>query len=232
VAPDSVVAGFLQEVNDAAPGFNLVAGDVHSLHIGLTPAEDAESERAKRSLLIDHESTQGVPGLVSVAGIKYTTAPVTAAKAVQLALRKLRRDSTTVPFEQLAAGAGDRLAPLPIDDDELAWAQRIYGTRAGECLAGSASKGRDADEVFRSRVRYGIAQEMVVRLSDALLRATDWAERGLLTQEQLAWCAGTLAAAHDWSHERTDAELAITRADLDKLRISISDPQPARRLQA
>ena len=232
VAPDSVIAGFLQEVNDAAPGFNLVANDVHSLHIGLTPAEDAESERAKRSLLIDHESTQGVPGLMSVAGIKYTTAPVTAGKTVELAFRKLRRVPKVVPFEQPATGAGDRLAPVPADDDEQAWARRIYGTRAGECLGESGSMARDADEVFRSRVRYGIAEEMVVRLSDALLRATDWAERGLLTHEQLSWCAATLAAAHDWSHERTEAELANARAELDKLHIAVLDPQPARRRQA
>jgi glycerol-3-phosphate dehydrogenase len=179
--------------------------------------------------LLDHESTQGVPGLISVAGIKYTTAPVTAAKTVELVFRKLRRDPKAVPFEQPATGAGDRLAPVPADDDEQAWARRIYGTRAAECLGDSGSMARDGGEVFRRRVRYGIDQEMVVRLSDALLRATDWAERGLLTQEQLAWCAATLAAAHDWSHERTEAELATARADLDKLHIALLEPQPARR---
>lgn len=232
VAPDSVVAGFLQEVNDAAPGFNLVAEDVHSLHIGLTPAEDAESERAKRSLLIDHESAQGVPGLMSVAGIKYTTAPVTAAKAVELACQKLRRVVQMTPFEQPASGSPRQLSAIPADDDELAWATRIYGTRAAECLSGSSTSALDSDTVFRSRVRFGIEHEMVVRLSDALLRATDWAERGLLAEEQLSWCAATLASAHGWSHERTAAEIDGARADLGKLHISVVDSSPAQRSRA
>ena len=46
-APDDVVAGFLQEVNAAAPGFELKASDVYSVHLGLTPAEDARVGEGK-----------------------------------------------------------------------------------------------------------------------------------------------------------------------------------------
>ena len=228
-APDDVVAGFLQEVNDAAPGFRVEACDVRSLHIGLTPSEDAETERAKRSLLLDHEAVHKVPGLVSVAGIKYTTAPVVAAKTVELACRKLQRDVHVPDFEQPAAGTSRQLSAIPADDDELAWAARIYGTRATECLAASGTAARDAETVFRSRVLFGIEQEMVVRLADALLRATDWAERGLLTQEQFSWCAATLASSQGWSQERTTTEITVAQGELDKLHISVLDSQPATR---
>jgi glycerol-3-phosphate dehydrogenase len=222
-APDDVIAGFLQEVNDAAPGFRLEARDVRSLHLGLTPSEDAESERAKRSLLLDHESVHQVPGLVSVAGIKYTTAPVVAAKTLELVCRKLQRDVQPPAFERPAAGAPPLLDVLPTVDDELAWARRIYGTRASECLAASGTTARDADEVFRARVNFGINHEMVVRLSDALLRATDWAERGLLTQEKFSWCAKTLAKSQGWDTERTMAETGAAQAELKKLHISVLD---------
>jgi glycerol-3-phosphate dehydrogenase len=222
-APDDIVAGFLQEVNDAAPGFGLEARDIRSLHLGLTPSEDVESERAKRSLLLDHEAAHQVPGLMSVAGIKYTTAPVVAAKTVDLVCRKLRRDVRTPIFERLAAGASPHWAPIPADGDELAWATRIYGSRATECLASTGTAARDAEAVFCSRVLFGIEQEMIVRLADALLRATDWAERGLLTQKQMSWCAETLASLHGWSHERTTAEIEFAQAELNKLHISLRD---------
>ena len=230
-APDDVVAGFLHEVNAAAPGFELKASDVYSVHLGLTPAEDTKSERAKRSLIVDHEAVHGVPGLISVAGIKYTTAPVVAAKVLDAACRRLRVSPTVPAFERPAAAAPvEDLARLVAEQDEsvgqdgheLAWARRIYGTRAAAWLNESIPAGLDpAENVFRSRVTYGASDEMIVRLADALLRATDWAERGLLTETQLTWCADTLQAAHGWTSERKQSELADARATLARLRVRL-----------
>jgi glycerol-3-phosphate dehydrogenase len=230
-APDDVVAGFLQEVSAAAPGFELQASDVYSVHLGLTPSEESESTRAKRSLLVDHEAVHGVPGLISVAGIKYTTAPVVAAKTLEVACRKLSVSPMMPAFERPAAAAAvtdlARLVAAQADSEghdgsELAWTRRVYGTRAAACLTGSIPTGLDpAEHVFRSRVAYGASDEMIVRLADALLRATDWAERGLLTETQLTWCADTLQAAHGWTSERKQSELADARAALARLRVRL-----------
>jgi hypothetical protein len=69
---------------------------------------------------------------------------------------------------------------------------------------------------------------MVMRLSDALLRATDWAERGMLSTTQLDWCAETLKDAHGWSAERTGRELQDARARLQKsgVRLIMADSRP------
>jgi glycerol-3-phosphate dehydrogenase len=250
-APDEIVAGFLQEVSDAAPGLGLAPEDVRSVHLGLTPAEDAASARAHRPHVIDHDAAHGVAGLVSVAGIKYTTAPVVAAKVVELACRKLRRAVRVPPFDEAGAGApGGRLvlpreamaaqadgagrdgagsegAGADGESDEYDWARAIYGSRAAECLVGLARGEADSEQVFRHRVQFGIAREMVIRLPDAIFRATDWAERGLLTEAQLAWCATTMAATLGWSPRRTASELAATRAMLTKLHVKVRDPAPA-----
>ena len=221
VASGDIVKEFMDEINEALPEIRLTASDVHSVHVGLTPAEEGESERAKRSLLIDHAVRQGVPGLISVAGIKYTTAPVVAARTVTLACRHLRHAAPVRPFEQASAGTPVELSTLSRDSgDERAWATRIYGQRAAECLGGTDPAAEDmSDRVFRSRVRYGIEQEMVLRLSDALLRATDWAERGQLTAAQLDWSAQALAAAHGWAPDRLNREKAHTQAAFDRLMI-------------
>ena len=232
IVADEAVAEFLQEVRDAAPRFRLEPSDVRSVHVGLTPAEDGVSERAKRSLLVDHEAAHQVPGLVTVAGIKYTTAPVVAIRTLDLACRKLGRAVMRRPLVQAAFGAPARtLMPLPDEqnearrhaDDELSWASRIYGTRADQCLASAGAAGESvADRVFRSRVRFGIAHEMVGRLSDSVLRATDLAERGLLTAAQMNWCAETLSSVFGWAPGRLAQELDDTRADLEKLRIRLA----------
>jgi glycerol-3-phosphate dehydrogenase len=230
----AIVRPFLDEIGEAMPGLDLDAEDVLSVHVGLTPAEERGWIRSKRSLLVDHETAHRVPGLVSVAGVKYTTAPVVAARTVRLAMQRLRGAGEPAPFELPARGAPADQASggaglTPADDDELAWAKRIYGTRADECLGGIEAEGPDiAAAVFRCRVRFGIRHEMVMRLSDALLRATDWAERGMLSTTQLDWCAETLKDAHGWSAERTGRELQDARARLQKsgVRLIMADSRP------
>lgn len=230
-ATDDLVAGFVQEVNDAAPGLGLAPQDVHSVHLGLTPAEDAESERAKRSLLLDHEARHGIHGLLSVAGIKYTTAPVVAAQTLELVCRKLGHGRAMPPFETPARGAPSRVMPPPAEGsngtpdcvDELGWAQHIYGRRASDCLQEAAASPLDADAVFRDRVRYGVQHEMIVRLGDALLRATDWAERGRLTAPLMNWCAEYMAAELHWSGERRRREYGDAVAALRRLHIDVMD---------
>jgi len=223
-ALDDVVAGFLEEIRDAAPGMKLDPADVRSVHAGLTPAEGEAQGRARRSLLVDHQEEHGIGGLISVAGVKFTTAPIVAEKVVGLALGKLQRTGPVKSFAQRGSAASESPDAVRADDSELAWARRIYGTRADQLLGEpSESSQQHSNEVFRCRLRFGIEQEMVVRLSDAVLRATDWAERGLLTTAQLEWSAQALAEAHGWSRDLRERELADTRAELGRLRIRLLD---------
>jgi glycerol-3-phosphate dehydrogenase len=221
---DDAVGAFLQEVREAAPGLGLEPSDVRSVHVGLTPAEDVEHERARRPLLVDHQALDDVAGLISVAGIKFTTAPAVAAKAVELAMKMLRRHASTLHFGRRGSGSPAEVAPAGYEASEAEWARRIYGARAVDCL-GERLEGDagSSDDVFRRRVAYGIENEMVVRVADAVLRATDWAERGRLTGAQLDWCVDALGTAFRWSEERSDRERAETRARLQRLKIRLGD---------
>lgn len=232
VASGDIVTEFMDEINEALPEIRLTAADVHSVHVGLTPAEEGESERAKRSLLIDHDARHRVAGLISVAGIKYTTAPVIATRTVQLACRKLQRSGLSQSFDQPAGGAPDGELPewavVACDGKvaagrELAWTRRIYGKRAPDCLGGAyGDMATTPGELLAHRVRYGIEYEMVTRLTDAVLRATDFAERGLLTVAQLESCADALQAAFDWSAERRRSEIDTAHAELRRLCVRLA----------
>jgi glycerol-3-phosphate dehydrogenase len=211
------VDAFLGEVNESLPRFQLSKSDVLYVHSGLTPAGD-EVERAKRSTVIDHARTDGVRSLITVLGIKYTTAPTVAAKVVAMVRGLLH--------EQSGSAANDFSRPLPggvgyrpqanqwqIEENawptDADWARRIYGANAPALLNMlPATSLSAADHVFRCRVLYGIDNEMVVRLRDAVFRATDLAQRGRLTADQLTWCADTMQTKFCWTAQRRQAEMS------------------------
>lgn len=83
-------AGFLDECARAFPWFELREQDVRRVHSGLVPGHGGAAGLATRTWLRDH-APDGAPGLISVQGVKYTTARGVAQRAVDLALRALGR---------------------------------------------------------------------------------------------------------------------------------------------
>jgi glycerol-3-phosphate dehydrogenase len=109
---------FLAEVNGTFPALHLQPEEVTLVHRGIVPAADTGGRLSllAHSRLVDH-TAHGVDGLVSVVGVKYTTARATAERAVDLVMEKLRKPpvpsrtaTTTLP----GAAAGDREAGNPI----------------------------------------------------------------------------------------------------------------------
>jgi glycerol-3-phosphate dehydrogenase len=91
VTPDVAVARFLDDVRRAFPWAAIEAGDVTLVHRGLVPGRRGSRALETRSRLIDHEAADNVRGLVSLRGVKLTTARAEAAKAVDVVLRRLGR---------------------------------------------------------------------------------------------------------------------------------------------
>lgn len=202
----------LREVNEALPAAQLRIEDVRSVHVGLTPGTEDEERRAKRPHLIDHRETDGLEGLISVAGPKYTTAPTVAERVLKRLCRHLGRESLTQFAQPLPAAIP---AGIEAQEPEVRWVSRIYGARAAELLSILPVTGlTPAEHVFRCRVLYGLRHEMLVKLGDAIFRATDHAERGLLGEEQLRWSADLLASALGWTSSRRSTEMEEVRIRL------------------
>jgi glycerol-3-phosphate dehydrogenase len=86
------IQSFVSEINEAFPALALNPGEVTLVHRGIVPAV---SNSGRLSLLgysriIDHADA-GSPGLVSVVGVKYTTARAVAERVVDLILRRSGR---------------------------------------------------------------------------------------------------------------------------------------------
>ena len=77
---------FLAEADRAFPWASLADAEVSLVHEGLVPGRDGPAGIATRPRLHDHEREDALPGLVSLQGVKYTTARSVAERAVDLSL--------------------------------------------------------------------------------------------------------------------------------------------------
>lgn len=92
--PEPLIAAFLSDLRRAIPGFDVSPGDVVRDICGLLPAAASGSQRlARRPVLYDHGRAGGPQGLISVSGVKFTTAPGVAKHVLDAAFgRASRRD--------------------------------------------------------------------------------------------------------------------------------------------
>lgn len=88
---DEVIA-FLADVNETFPAMGLAYDDVTLVHRGVVPAAERNGTLSLlgHSYIIDHRH-DGTPELISVVGVKYTTARAVAERVVDLVLGKLGR---------------------------------------------------------------------------------------------------------------------------------------------
>jgi len=82
---------FREEVNSAFPWAGLKPDDVCLVHQGMVPGRGGFEGLANEHKVLDHESGDGVAGLISLLGVKYTTARAVAEEAVDLACARLGR---------------------------------------------------------------------------------------------------------------------------------------------
>jgi glycerol-3-phosphate dehydrogenase len=112
------LSGFLAEVNDTFRDLSLNSGDVTLVHRGIVPAASRHGRLTLlgHSIVIDH-AADGVRDLVSLVGVKYTTARVVAERAVDLVLRKLAKRAVSCRTAETmlpTAGPDDRQPDDPI----------------------------------------------------------------------------------------------------------------------
>jgi glycerol-3-phosphate dehydrogenase len=159
----SEVDAFVDEINETFPDFRLGSPDITLVHRGIVPAV-ANGERLSllgQSRIIDHAADGGAPGIISVVGVKYTTARVVAEHVVDQVFRHLGR--TPPPCRtstEVLPGAAlnDRDAADPVLHairEEMAHTLIDVVVRR----TGLGATGYPGD---------GIAKEMAVRMQSAL----------------------------------------------------------------
>ncbi|MHC4948352.1 MAG: glycerol-3-phosphate dehydrogenase/oxidase, partial [Planctomycetota bacterium] len=146
------LTAWLDEINAACGGLDLTLDDVAHVNAGLIPfgENDPASRDLKfghRSRIVDHARTDGVRGLVTLVGVRYTTGPVEAARAVEVAARQLGTrlppsavDRTPLPggriddFEGLVRRVTDE-RPAAVDADVVRPLVHNHGSAVADVLA-------------------------------------------------------------------------------------------------
>lgn len=139
----------LRELNAAVPGWNLRSESILQVYSGLLPGTSRSDDEGleTRATLHDHGRAGGPQGLFTLAGVKFTTAPVIADRVLRAAGFRAQGPVAEVP--RPAA----REIPTP-----------------GSFRRTLASKPAEAAEWLR-RV---VAEESVLTMEDLLRRRTDW----------------------------------------------------------
>lgn len=232
---DDDIAAYLDALNTCLPDVRITRDDILAVHAGILPCRqpplpDQEPKLLRHYRFVDHASTDGIEGLASVLGIKYTTARGVAETVIgKLAprfgkpLRPSRTAKTPLPggdipdlhaFRQTAA---TKYAAVPADIRERLLA--FYGTEA-EAIFKLAQAGQrplnDRDALLRAELLFVIRSEMPLTLGDLLYRRTGMATAGPTDIRQVKLAAEVMATEHHWTPARTEKEIqsAISPATL------------------
>jgi glycerol-3-phosphate dehydrogenase len=215
------VLAFVSDLNTVLGAHRLAGADVRGVFAGLLPEADESSgpevalERDPQ--VIDHEPA-GLTGLVSIVGVKWTTAPAVAARALRIACRRLgaadesgRRPRKLAPRAS-AFFAGPRGVP-PLDAAVRAHLEQCYGAAHRHVLALIAGEPALAARivpdlpVVLAQVAYAARAEMAVRLADVVMRRAPLYLSQALDRPALTACAATLARELRWSTKETGAQV-------------------------
>jgi glycerol-3-phosphate dehydrogenase len=221
---------WMAELNTVYPALQLSRSEVTFANCGLVPfgetATQTELSFGKESRLIDHQAAHGVAGLVSLVGIRYTTARADAARALDMLLRQLPRAPSAVDTARLPLAGGDiedfpafeaqalLNRPAGVNDETLRALLRNHGTQYTQVL-----RGRDAHTVpdtttLFAEIRHAIDHEMAVKLDDVVMRRTELAAGSHPGRRALEAAAMEMANRLRWSDGRMREELSSTERTL------------------
>jgi glycerol-3-phosphate dehydrogenase len=231
VASSEEVSSFIAELNQAFPALDLNLGDVTLVHRGLVPAAsggDGKLRLEGHDQVRDH-AADGVEGLVSVAGTKYTTARAVAERVVNRVIAKLRRSplpcrtATTLlpggsvrdPTLTIAEARRDHDAGLP--SDTIPHLVAAYGSRYRDVLALTRDKREwctriaEGSPVIGAQLVWAVRKEMALRLSDAIIRRTPLGALAYPGDEAVQRAAAIVGGQLKWSEERVRLEIDLVK---------------------
>lgn len=229
------IQDFIDQINVAYPAAALKREDVSFFHGGLLPMagehnNTGDVELTKHYRIYDHKKGDGIDGLVTVVGVKYTECRDVARKAVDLVFRKLGKKppKSLTAITPVHGGHIERFKdfmnqeikkkPYNLTEEIVRHLVYNYGSEYPEVLK-YIDESRDwgqalpsSSEVLKAEVVHGIREEMAQKLSDIIFRRTDLGSAGDPGDECLKTSAAIMAAELGWDKTRLQGELEEVKA--------------------
>jgi len=219
----------LSDLTHAYPSAGITHNDIACVLPGLLPARHAqlvndEPVLANHFSIIDHARRDATEGLVTVVGVKYTTARDVAERTLRQVLSKLGRpavvsgsDRRPLPggrIPDFVAGLNraksDTRCPPPVMEHLFF----NYGDETSALLAlGKENPSLLAQvdattPVIGAEVVHAARTEMALTLGDVVFRRTDLGSAGRPSTGALAGCARIMASECGWDSARCATEIA------------------------
>lgn len=227
---ETEIESWVAEMNASQPALQLKRSEVIYANCGLVPFGDGrtapdELSFGKESRLIDHRP-HGVGSLVSLIGIRFTTARGDSAQALDLLLKQLpgapgRAPTEHTPlaggniadFTALQADARREVAPEISTRTLHAWL-RNYGTdyRALAELAQIPAQALrlGASDTVMAEVTHAVQSEMALHLDDVVLRRTNLGSGSHPGEPALTAAAQGMQSLLGWTDKERDEQIAAT----------------------
>jgi len=207
VTPEEIQA-FLQEINGALGRHRIAPSDVVCVFSGLLP-ERRNSTRRKVALLkaphvVDHRINDGMPGLYSIVGTRWTTARAVAERALNMAREHVRVSARAPPKRtpQLEVRGADAPAVLDLIAQEPSLQERVVPDV----------------RVVQAQIVLAARSEMALGLWDVIRRRVPLYLSDMLDPRALELCAELMARELGWSRAEIARQVEHTTAQLQNLR--------------
>ncbi len=215
--------------------------DIEGVYAGLRPLLAAKAA-ATTKLSREHAVAHPVPGLVIVAGGKYTTYRVMAADTVDVAVEDLGRPAPSSWTERLPIVGADGYHELWEGRHSLAQRAGLpvvriehllqrYGSATEEILASIVERPElgelipGTSEYLKAEAVYAVSHEGALHLEDVLTRRTrisiEERDRGVTAAPEVA---RLMAALLGWDSHRVDREVANYLARVEAERSAQAQP--------
>ena len=220
------IDGFLALINKHLPRANLSRDKVEHFYAGLRPLVDDGSGdtygASRRSELVDHAEGDGLDGLFSAIGGKWTTSRDLAQGVVDAIVEKLKLSAAECETDEDPTAGGDvgridefialQRAEHP-DLPTIEHLAHMYGTRLPDMLAQSNNRpelrttiGNAGD--IGAQIVFAVREEMALHLGDVVMRRTCMGQVGAPSREALETASRIMGAELGWNEERRNDEIA------------------------
>jgi len=203
----------INEINGIYPRAELKYEDISFYQAGLLPmrgeTEQGDIQLEKNSTFYAHGDI-GFGRVVSVKGVKYTTAPHVAHEIVHYLKKEYKPEAGSVQAKRVSAEDGIWSRGLLNVRGML---EKRYGVRAVNILFYMRSTAEndiwldEGAQLLKAEVTYLMQEEMACKLSDIVFRRTGLGTAMCPNRELLANLAAFMANALSWHEDREEQEV-------------------------
>ena len=227
---EAMVQKFLDQINSAHPPLKLSLKDVRHVNWGFLPVNQADANKqhvklTRDGVVIDHQKKHGISGLISILGVKYTTARAVAEQAMDVAVSQLgmtteKCQTHITPvrsgkIEDFKAFLRTALLKVPrvIHERTTEHLVYTYGSeyqKLVECMLMQPDLARRMDPplpVTAAEVEHAVHHEMALTLPDVMGRRTELGSTGRPSLATLQKCASLMGREFQWSSEHQQQEI-------------------------